>query len=115
MMLQSAIQAYGEPSWGVSLQSLTSVDPSSDVTPKAKCKKTLGSLCLDNTSLSVAAAEVIMALGCLFVVVLIAIPCVWLEWHRKTGQVSFGPAYTAVPKRLDVLQDCKMSGHTIGT
>lgn len=91
-MVQSAIQAYGEPSWGVSLQSLTSVDPTTDVIPQAKCKKSLGSLCLDNTSLSVAAAEVIIALGCLFIVVLVAIPCVWLEWHRKTGQARHKPS-----------------------
>ena len=89
--MQSAVQAYGASTWGLSLLSLTSVDPSVALNNQAKCKKNLGSFCLDKTSLSVAAAEVIMALGCLFIIVLVAIPCVWLEWRRKSGMVRLPP------------------------
>ena len=73
----------------MSLLSLTSVDPRVALNNQVKCKKNLGSFCLDNSSLSVAGAEVIIALGCLFVIVLVSIPCVWLEWRRKSGQASF--------------------------
>lgn len=65
------------------------MDPNVALNNQARCKKRMGSFCLDHTSLTVAAAEVIIAIGCLFIIVLVAIPCVWLEWHRKSGQASF--------------------------
>ena len=87
LLLQSAVQAYGAPTWGVSMLSLTSVDPNVRLSTGAKCKKPLGSLCLDGTSLTVAATEVIIAFGAVVVIMLLAIPCVVLEWRRKSGRV----------------------------
>ena len=86
--LQSAIQAYGEPQWGVTLLSLTAVNPNIPLTQASSCKKSFGVFCLDGTSLSVAAVEVIIAIGCIVVVMLITVPCVYLEWRRKSGQVK---------------------------
>ena len=87
LLLQSAVQAYGAPTWGVSMLSLTSVDPNVRLATGPKCKKPLGSLCLDGTSLTIAAAEVIIAFGSVVVIMLLAIPCVVLEWRRKSGRV----------------------------
>jgi len=69
------------------MQSLTSVNPNLPLADGPNCKKPLGSFCLDGTSLSVVAVEVIIAFGCVVVVMLLAIPCVCLEWRRKSGRV----------------------------
>ena len=87
VFLQSAIQSYGQPQWGVSLLSLTAVNPEVALATTGACRKKFGHFCLDNTSLSVAAVEVIIAIGAVVVVMLLAIPCVLLEWRRKSGQV----------------------------
>lgn len=87
--LQSAIQSYGQPQWGVSLLSLTSVNPAVALATSGACRKNFGHFCLDHTSLSVAAVEVIIAIGAVVVVMVLAIPCVLLEWRRKSGQVRY--------------------------
>ena len=84
--VQSALQFYNA-SWGVQFLSLTSVDPTVALDLGKTCRKRLGTFCLDNTSLSVSAAEAIIGIGCFFVIMLICIPCVLLEWKRRSGRV----------------------------
>lgn len=86
--MQSALQYYNATSWGVNFLSVTSVDPTVALDLTAPCRKNLGKFCLDNTSLSVSAAEAIIGIGCFFVIMLLTIPCVFLEWRRRSGRVS---------------------------
>lgn len=67
---------------------LTAVNPNVALSTGATCRKQFGSFCLDSTSLSVAAVVAIIAVGALLVVMLAALPCVLLEWRRKSGMVS---------------------------
>ena len=91
LCLQSALQYYNATSWGATMLSLTSVDPTEALNLGSTCKQRLGTFCLDNSSLSVSAAEAIIGIGCFVVIMLICIPCVFLEWRRRSGRVSLLP------------------------
>lgn len=99
--LQSAIASYGQPNWGLSLLSITAVNPKLALNTGAACINKFGSFCLDHSSLTVVEIEVIIAIGAIVLVMLLAVPCVLLEWRRKSGMVRppcpavSGPARTA--------------------
>ena len=97
--VQQALQSYGQPNWSLKLLSMDSVDPSQPLAVELICNKKFGSLCLDGTGLSQGAVKGIIAAGCIFLVLLSALICVFMDICRRSGRVCFMLIYAAIKRQ----------------
>lgn len=67
---------------------MDSVDPTQALPVELVCNKKFGSFCLDGSGLSEGAVKGIIAGGCIFLVLVSALLCVFLDICRRSGRVS---------------------------
>ena len=92
-VLQQALQNYGQPDWSLKLLSMDSVDPTQALAIELVCNKIFGGICLDHSGLSQGAVKGIIAAGCIFLVLLSALLCVFLDICKRSGRVSSIPSH----------------------
>ena len=95
--MQQALQAYGQPSWSLSLLSINAVDPSQPLAVELVCATKFGSICLDGSGLSEGAVKAIIAVGVIVIVFAVSSACVLVDILRRSGRVGPPPAVSTAP------------------
>ncbi len=85
--MQQALQSYGQPNWSLQLLSIGAVDPTQALAIELVCNRKFGTFCLDGSGLSQGAVKGIIAGGCIFLVLISALLCVFLDICHRSGRV----------------------------